>query len=127
RCRAGHARPDQMLFGICQGGFDEALRRESAREMGRLDFPGCAVGGLSVGEPKDVLWPMMAASLEELPADRPRYVMGLGAPEDLVAAIALGADMFDCVLPTRLGRNGAFFHTEGRRNVTNARFREEAG
>jgi queuine tRNA-ribosyltransferase len=127
RCRRAHTRADQMLFGICQGGFDEALRRESARTIARLDFPGCAVGGLSVGEPKELLWPLMAASLAELPPDRPRYVMGLGAPEDLLAAIALGADMFDCVLPTRLGRNGAYFHPEGRRNVTNARFREEAG
>lgn len=127
RCRRAHARRDQMLFGICQGGFDEAARRASARVIGGMDFPGCAVGGLSVGEPKDVLWPLLRASLEELPEDRPRYVMGLGAPEDLVAAIALGADMFDCVLPTRLGRNGAFFTPEGRRNVTNARFREETG
>jgi queuine tRNA-ribosyltransferase len=127
RCQRAHARADQMLFGICQGGFDEGLRRESARAIGAMAFAGCAVGGLSVGEPKEVLWPMMEASLAELPADRPRYVMGLGAPEDLLAAIALGADMFDCVLPTRLGRNGAYFHPEGRRNVTNARYREEAG
>jgi queuine tRNA-ribosyltransferase len=127
RCRQTHDRRDQMLFGICQGGFDEAARRASARIIAGLDFPGCAVGGLSVGEPKDVLWPMMRASLEELPSDRPRYVMGLGAPEDLVTAIALGADMFDCVLPTRLGRNGAYFTPQGRRNVTNARFREETG
>jgi queuine tRNA-ribosyltransferase len=127
RCLRAHARADQLLFGICQGGFDEGLRRQSARAIGALGFPGCAVGGLSVGEPKEVLWPMMDASLAELPSDRPRYVMGLGAPEDLLAAIALGADMFDCVLPTRLGRNGAYFHPEGRRNITNARFREEAG
>jgi queuine tRNA-ribosyltransferase len=127
RCQRAHARADQMLFGICQGGFDERLRRESARTIGAMGFPGCAVGGLSVGEPKEVLWPMMDASLAELPSDRPRYVMGLGAPEDLLAAIALGADMFDCVLPTRLGRNGAYFHPEGRRNLTNARFREEPG
>jgi queuine tRNA-ribosyltransferase len=127
RCLRAHARADQMLFGICQGGFDEELRRQSARTIGSMAFPGCAVGGLSVGEPKELLWPLMAASLAELPTDRPRYVMGLGAPEDLLGAIALGADMFDCVLPTRLGRNGAYFHPEGRRNVTNARFREEAG
>jgi queuine tRNA-ribosyltransferase len=125
RCRRSHARVGQMLFGICQGGFDADLRRESARVIGGMDFPGCAVGGLSVGEPKDVLWPMMSASLGGLPPDRPRYVMGLGAPEDLLAAISLGADMFDCVLPTRLGRNGGYFHPEGRRTVTNARFRED--
>jgi queuine tRNA-ribosyltransferase len=124
RCLRAHGRNGQMLFGICQGGFEESTRVESARWIGSLGFPGHAVGGLSVGEPKEVLYPMLAASLAALPADRPRYVMGLGAPEDLVAAIGLGADMFDCVLPTRLGRNGAFFTPEGRRNIDNARFRE---
>src|SRR5205807_8998030 len=119
------ARAGQMLFGICQGGFGGPPRAESARTIGSLGFPGHAVGGLSVGEPKDVLFPMLAASLEALPADRPRYVMGLGSPEDLVAAIGLGADMFDCVLPTRLGRTGAFFTRDGRRNIDNARFRAE--
>ncbi len=126
RCLRAHARADQVLFGICQGGFDAAARADSARTVGSLGFPGHAVGGLSVGEPKDVLFPMLAASLGALPCDRPRYVMGLGAPEDLVAAVGLGADMFDCVLPTRLGRNGAFFTPEGRRNIDNARFRAEA-
>src|SRR5919204_316372 len=127
RCRRAHRRPGQALFGICQGGFEAAARRDSARAIAGLDFPGNAVGGLSVGEPKELLWPLLAASLGELPPDRPRYVMGLGAPEDLLAAIALGADMFDCVLPTRLGRNGAYFHPEGRRNIANARFRAEDG
>jgi queuine tRNA-ribosyltransferase len=125
RCRRAHRRPGQALFGICQGGFETEARRASARFVASLDFTGNAVGGLSVGEPKELLWPLLEASLAELPADRPRYVMGLGAPEDLLAAIALGADMFDCVLPTRLGRNGAFFTPEGRRNIDNARFREE--
>lgn len=127
RCLRAHARPDQMLFGICQGGFEPEARRSSARTIGAMGFPGCAVGGLSVGEPKDLLWPLLAASLTELPPDRPRYVMGLGAPEDLLTAISLGADMFDCVLPTRLGRNGAFFAPDGRHNIPNARFREDTG
>jgi queuine tRNA-ribosyltransferase len=127
RCRASHKRADQMLFGICQGGFDAAGRRASAEIVAGLDFPGHAIGGLSVGEPKDVLFPMLAASLAPLPPDRPRYVMGLGAPDDLIAAIALGADMFDCVLPTRLGRTGAFFTPDGRRNLVNAQFRRTPG
>src|SRR5262245_45584983 len=127
RCRRAHRRDGQALFGICQGGFEVAARRESARLIDGLDFPGNAVGGLSVGEPKELLWPLLHASLAELPSGKPRYVMGLGAPEDLLAAIALGADMFDCVLPTRLGRNGAFFTPEGRRNIANARFRDDTG
>ncbi|HEY3080824.1 MAG TPA: tRNA guanosine(34) transglycosylase Tgt [Chloroflexota bacterium] len=127
RCRRAHRRPDQALFGICQGGFEASARRESARLIAGLDFHGNAIGGLSVGEPKELLWPLLEASLADLPAGKPRYVMGLGAPEDLLAAIALGADMFDCVLPTRLGRNGAFFTPEGRRNIGNARFREDPG
>lgn len=127
RCLRAHQRADQMMFGICQGGFESSPRAESARVIGSLGFPGHAVGGLSVGEPKSVLYPMLASSLASLPPDRPRYVMGLGAPEDLIVAIALGADMFDCVLPTRLGRNGAFFTRDGRRNIDNARFRDQRG
>ncbi|HEV8637543.1 MAG TPA: tRNA guanosine(34) transglycosylase Tgt [Chloroflexota bacterium] len=127
RCRRAHPGEGQALFGICQGGFEAAARRDSARLIAALDFHGNAVGGLSVGEPKELLWPLLEASLAELPPVKPRYVMGLGAPEDLLAAIALGADMFDCVLPTRLGRNGAFFTPEGRLNIDNARFREQPG
>ena len=128
RCLRAHAGgAGQVLFGICQGGFDAAARLESARTIASLGFPGNAVGGLSVGEPKELFLPLLEASLDGLPADKPRYVMGIGAPEDLLGAIALGADMFDCVLPTRLGRNGAFFTSEGRRNIDNARFREVRG
>ncbi|TAK22124.1 MAG: tRNA guanosine(34) transglycosylase Tgt [Chloroflexota bacterium] len=127
RCRKAHGRANQMLFGICQGGFAAEARAESARAIAGLDFVGNAIGGLSVGEPKELLWPLLAASLGSLPEDRPRYVMGMGAPEDLLAAIAMGADMFDCVLPTRLGRNGAFFTRGGRQNIGNARFREVPG
>jgi queuine tRNA-ribosyltransferase len=127
RCRRAHSGGEQVLFGICQGGFEAPARGESARTIASLDFAGNAVGGLSVGEPKELLLPLLEASLDGLPAERPRYVMGIGAPEDLLGAIALGADMFDCVLPTRLGRNGAFFTPEGRRNIDNARFREAPG
>ncbi len=125
RCLRSHRRTDQQLFGICQGGFDPADRRESARRMAALGFQGNAVGGLSVGEPKNLLGPLLDASLGALPEDRPRYVMGIGAPDDLVDAIGRGADMFDCVLPTRLGRNGAYFHPDGRRNILNARYRDD--
>lgn len=125
RCLRAHRRADQQVFGICQGGFDPADRRESAQRLASLGFQGNAVGGLSVGEPKDLLGPLLDASLSALPEDRPRYVMGVGAPEDLIDAIGRGADMFDCVLPTRLGRNGAYFHPEGRRNILNARYRDD--
>ena len=127
RCRRAHGGGGQDLFGICQGGFDAAARRASAEVIASLDFVGNAVGGLSVGEPKELFLPLLEASLDGLPADRPRYVMGIGAPEDLLGGIALGADMFDCVMPTRLGRNGAFFTPDGRRNIDNARFREAPG
>jgi queuine tRNA-ribosyltransferase len=127
RCQRAHPGGQQSLFGICQGGFDAAARRASAEVIASLGFVGNAVGGLSVGEPKELFLPLLEASLDRLPEERPRYVMGIGAPEDLLGGIALGADMFDCVLPTRLGRNGAFFTPDGRRNIDNARFREVPG
>jgi queuine tRNA-ribosyltransferase len=127
RCQRAHTGGEQALFGICQGGFDAAARRASAEVVASLGFAGNAVGGLSVGEPKELFLPLLEASLDRLPEDRPRYVMGIGAPDDLLGGIALGADMFDCVLPTRLGRNGAFFTPDGRRNIDNARFREAPG
>jgi queuine tRNA-ribosyltransferase len=117
----------QVVFGIAQGGFDAGRRTESAKALVALDFPGYAVGGLSVGEAKDLTWRMLAASVEGLPARKPRYLMGVGSPEDLVTAIGMGVDMFDCVLPTRLARNGALFTAGGRINITSARWREEAG
>lgn len=110
------------LFGICQGGMDAAMRRESAAFLADADVAGCAIGGLSVGEPK----PVMAAMLEEvapvLPLEKPRYLMGVGSPEDLWMGVARGVDMFDCVLPTRLARNGALFTPEGRVNIKQRRF-----
>ena len=108
--QAGAGRPpsatDQALFGIVQGGTDEALRAESARRTVELDFDGYGIGGLSVGEPRDEMLPALAAALAELPDDQPRYLMGVGDPASLVEAVALGVDQFDCVLPTRLGRHG---------------------
>ena len=123
RARAAHTREDQSLFGIVQGGMYPALRMESAAGLVELDFPGYGIGGLSVGEPKDLFYEMMAVSAAALPRTKPRYVMGVGAPEDLFEAVSNGIDMFDCVLQTRLGRNGALFTRAGRINIRNARFK----
>ena len=112
------------LFGISQGGFSTDRRRASAREIASSSVDGCAIGGLSVGEPKDVLSEMLAASIGELPVDRPRYLMGVGSPEDLWNCVALGVDMFDCVLPTRAARHGGIYTTAGRVNVRSSAFRE---
>jgi len=101
RCRAAHRRPDQALFGIVQGGLDPELRLESAAGLRQLDFPGYAVGGLSVGEGPEAMQATLAVTVPALPTDRPRYLMGVGQPQDIVAAVAAGIDMFDCVLPTR--------------------------
>ncbi|MFN8556938.1 MAG: tRNA guanosine(34) transglycosylase Tgt, partial [Dehalococcoidia bacterium] len=126
RCVA--ARPTgQALFAICQGGMHEDLRRQSAAFVAGLDVDGCAIGGLSVGEQKAVTYRMLDASVAPLPVEKPRYMMGVGAPEDLIEAVRRGVDMFDCVLPTRLGRNGALFTAGGRVNIRNARFAEQAG
>ncbi len=115
------------LFGIVQGGMFADLRTRSALEIVEIGFPGYAIGGLSVGEPKDLMMEMAAATLSLLPEDRPRYIMGVGTPEDLVELVALGADMFDCVMPTRNARNGQMFTEKGTINICNARFREEEG
>lgn len=125
RARAAHRRPDQVQFGIAQGGMYPHLREESARQIAALDFPGHAIGGLSVGEPKPMFYEMLAASAAALPKSKPRYLMGVGAPEDLFEAVSCGVDMFDCVLQTRLGRNGSLFTRAGRINIRNARFRTD--
>jgi queuine tRNA-ribosyltransferase len=111
-----------VLFGIQQGGMDADLRIWSARRVGELDVAGCAVGGLSVGEPKHVMNSMLEISTPELPASKPRYLMGVGSPEDLWNATARGIDMFDCVLPTRAARNGALFTPDGRITITNKKW-----
>jgi queuine tRNA-ribosyltransferase len=120
RARAAHRGGDQLLFGIVQGGVDSALRRESARRTVELDFPGYGIGGLSVGETRAEMLAALAAVIPELPSDRPRYLMGVGDPVGLVEAIALGVDMFDCVLPTRVARHGRVLTSTGRINLKNA-------
>ncbi|MBU1878982.1 MAG: tRNA guanosine(34) transglycosylase Tgt, partial [Chloroflexi bacterium] len=124
-CLAAKTRPDQALFGIVQGSMYEDLRRESARFIAGLDTPGIAIGGLSVGEPKAVMWRMVEATVPELPATKPRYLMGVGSPEDLVEGVARGVDMFDCVLPTRIARNGALLTNTGRLNIRNAQYERD--
>ncbi len=118
-------RKDQALFGITQGGVELDLRERSTRETIRFDLPGYAIGGLAVGEPKEKMIPAVELSTRLLPEDRPRYLMGVGHPEDLVAAVALGVDMFDCVYPTRTGRFGYALVDEGRLNLNSARYRED--
>ncbi len=122
RCLAAHARKDQALFGIVQGGVFPDLRRQSVNSLVRLGFPGYAIGGLSVGESKRETYEVVSLVCGLLPREKPRYLMGMGSPEDLVECVGRGVDMFDCVLPTRVARNGAAFVPEGRLNLRNARF-----
>ncbi len=122
RCLEAHRRPDQSLFGIVQGGVDDELRAESARETAALGFDGIAIGGLSVGEPPAERNKALEAAVAELPTDRPRYVMGLGDTEGMLDAIARGADMFDCVIPTRLARHGRVLTPTGDFNLRRKEF-----
>ena len=122
RCLDTHGHVDQSIFGIVQGGVYPELRRESAEYLSSLDFPGYAIGGLSVGEPKEVTGDIIDATIPFLPENKPRYLMGVGSPEDLFEAVSRGVDMFDCVLPTRVARNGSLFTSKGRVNISNARF-----
>ena len=115
---------EQALFGIQQGGTDPELRAESARRLAALDLPGYAIGGLSVGEGHEAMRDVLDAADEQFPADRPRYLMGVGEPRDILAAVARGVDMFDCVLPTRNGRNAQAFSWSGRVRLRNARHAE---
>jgi queuine tRNA-ribosyltransferase len=127
RCREAQRRSDQALFGIVQGGTFPQLRQQSAEFLADLEFPGYAVGGLSVGESKEQMLQVLDITVPMLPADKPRYLMGVGAPEDLIEGVARGIDLFDCVLPTRLARNAALFTRQGRLNVRNARFERAEG
>lgn len=115
------------LFGICQGGMNLELRRHSASFVAATEVAGCAIGGLSVGEPKPVMAKVLEATTPCLPRDKPRYLMGVGAPEDLWDGVARGVDLFDCVLPTRLARNAALFTPNGRINLRAARWRYDQG
>lgn len=125
RCLRAHTRPDQALFGIVQGGIFPDLRSESVRFLTSLGFPGYAIGGLSVGETKEQTWQTLDVIVPLLPADKPRYLMGVGSAEDLFEGVARGIDIFDCALPTRLARNGALFTSHGRINLRKAEFRED--
>jgi queuine tRNA-ribosyltransferase len=113
------------LFGIVQGGMYVDLRRESAERLVELDFPGYAIGGLSVGEPRELTREVIAETLPLLPADKPRYVMGVGYPDEIAEYAAMGVDMMDCVLPTRAARHGLLFTSEGRLNIKNKKFAED--
>jgi queuine tRNA-ribosyltransferase len=121
RCRAAHTRPDQALFAIVQGGLDPELRQESAERLREIGFAGYAVGGLSVGEGPEAMVAALGATTPHLPADRPRYLMGVGQPADIIAGVAAGIDMFDCVLPTRCGRNSLVYTFTGQLRLRNAR------
>ena len=127
RCKEAMTAPNQGLFGIVQGGMYKDLREWSARETTAMDLPGYAVGGLSVGEPKELMYEMLEYSTSLLPQDKPRYLMGVGNPTTLVRGVGVGIDMFDCVLPTRTGRMGTAFSSEGRLNFRNARFAHDDG
>ena len=123
RCVRSHSRPDeQALFGIVQGSTFSDLRRQSAREITAFDLPGYAIGGLSVGEPSSVMQAMLEETVPLLPDGRPRYLMGVGSPDYLVDGALRGIDMFDCVLPTRMGRNGTVLTSQGRLIVRDARY-----
>jgi queuine tRNA-ribosyltransferase len=122
RCRVAHTRPDQALYGIVQGGVFPELRLQSAKFLASLDFSGYGIGGLSVGETKAQMHAMLEVLHPALPRLKPRYLMGVGSPEDLFECVARGIDQFDCVLPTRIARNGAVFTRQGRVNLRNARF-----
>ncbi|MSQ25428.1 MAG: tRNA guanosine(34) transglycosylase Tgt [Dehalococcoidia bacterium] len=124
RCLRAQASKDQALFGIVQGGWSAELRRFSAETIAGMGFPGIAIGGVSVGEPRALAYAAVEHTVPFLPSDRPRYLMGVGSPEDLVRNIAAGIDLFDCALPTRAARNGSLFTRTGRVNLRNAAFRD---
>ena len=127
RCKEAHSRGDQTLFGIVQGGLFPELRERSAGFLTGLGFPGYAIGGLSVGESKAEMYRVTSLTARMLPAEAPRYLMGVGSPEDLVECVGAGVDMFDCALPTRIARNGSLFVGAGRVNIDKAPFREMDG
>jgi queuine tRNA-ribosyltransferase len=126
RCRIAFGdQPGKAMFGIVQGGAVERLRTESARELAAMDLKGYAIGGLAVGEPQDVMLGMIETVEPYMPKEKPRYLMGVGTPDDIVEAVRRGVDMFDCVMPTRAGRHGQVFTKHGRMNLRNARFAED--
>lgn len=123
RCKDAHKKPEtQALFGIVQGGMYRDLREQSAAEIIALDFPGYAIGGLSVGEPKALMYEVLDYTAPLLPKEKPRYLMGVGSPDDLLEGVIRGVDMFDCVLPTRIARNGTAMTSQGKVVIKNAKF-----
>jgi queuine tRNA-ribosyltransferase len=125
RSRCAHQGNSSALFGIVQGGMHESLRVRSARRLVEIEFDGYAIGGLSVGEPCDERDRVLDFTLEELPKDRPRYLMGVGRPQDIIAGVIRGIDMFDCVMPTRNARNGYLFTSQGVLKIRNARYERD--
>jgi queuine tRNA-ribosyltransferase len=125
RCKKAHNREEQLLFGIVQGGMDKNLRRRSAEGTVAVGFDGYALGGLSVGEPRELTLEITDLTTDLLPPNRPRYLMGLGDPSGLIEAVALGVDMFDSVLPTRIARGGTVFTSNGKLSIRNAQFKED--
>ncbi len=127
RCLTAHNRPDQVLFGIVQGVTYKDLRQASARILAEMDFPGYAIGGLSVGEPKPIMYEALDYTVPELPEDKPRYLMGVGSPDTLWEGVERGIDMFDCVFPTRIARNGTALTSVGRVIIRDARYARDFG
>jgi queuine tRNA-ribosyltransferase len=122
RCKKYHTREDQAVFGIVQGAFFSDLRIESAKVLADMDFPGYGIGGLSVGEPKPIMYDMLDALVPYLPDNKPHYLMGVGTPDCLIEGVIRGVDMFDCVLATRIARNGTVFTKHGRMVIRNAEY-----
>ena len=127
RCHKHHKNSNQLLFGIIQGGTSPELRQQSAKAITSLDFPGYAIGGLSLGEAKELTWSMVDETMPFLPQDRPRYLMGVGSPEDIIEGVSRGIDLFDSALPTRVARNGALFTLQGRQNIRKAIYKTKKG
>ena len=125
RCKQAHTRADQALFGIVQGGMYKDLRIESAKALSDMDFIGYGIGGLSVGEPKTIMYDMLETIMPYMPENKPRYLMGVGTPDCLIEGVLRGVDMFDCVLQTRVARNGLALTRQGRRTIRNATFERD--
>ena len=125
RCKAAHTREDQALFGIVQGGMFADLRIQSAKTLTEMDFPGYGIGGLSVGEPKQIMYEMLEVLMPHMPENKPRYLMGVGSPDCLLEGVLRGVDMFDCVLQTRAGRNGMALTRRGRMTLKNAKYERD--
>ena len=125
KCQGYHWHPKQVLFGIVQGGLFRDIRKENAMQLIDLNFPGYAIGGLSVGEPKPLMYEILDDLVPLLPSEKPRYLMGVGAPESILEGVSRGIDMFDCVLPTRNGRNGSLFTQSGKISITNSKYRAD--